>query len=108
MLCVVFSRSLILRLFQNVSMSGMLYPPWLMGSDSWDLAIGNDFLWKIKDVIFSCRSLHHFLGGDGRTRALWVYLDSMKVLRAIILPRGVKILLDQNFMLSSISLKIVS
>ena len=62
----------------------------------------------MKLLIFSWRLSDHFLGGDGRTSALWVYFESMNVFSAIILPRGVKILRDQNFMLSSMSLPIVS
>ena len=62
----------------------------------------------MKLLIFCCRLSLHFFGGEGRTRALWVYLESMKVLRAIVLPKGVKIRRDQNFMLSSMSLPIVS
>ena len=107
-LYLVFSRSFILRVFQNSSMSGMLKPPSLMGRDIWARDMGYDFLLKIKLLIFFCRSSHHFFVGDGRTRALWVYLDSMKVLSATVLPMGVNIRRDQNFILSSISFPIVS
>ena len=80
----------------------------MIGSESWAFATGYELRRKMKLVILSCRSFSHSLGGEGRTSALWVYFDRMKVLRAIILPKGVKILLDQNCMLSSISFPIVT
>ena len=62
----------------------------------------------MKLLIFCCRLSLHFFGGVGSTRALCVYFERINVFRAIVLPSGVKIRRDQNFMLSSISLPMVS